>query len=224
MVRPVGSGTVAVMPETHDPLLEVLDEAPEDQEVPTAREEQGVNQAVAEYRRGDAREPEAEVHAGPHGWRILVTPEARHDLEQRDRDIQSIETAIRARDPKLSHRIISLATTASARPDATRFEIERLHRLIDDPERFRPLRLWRFPPYTVTLLRRCRAHPDQWIVGPGRSRIMVDRDAHTIVLLKVLRGTAARRSLLRRLLDLRLLPAFIRLIWTIRRTPRDGRR
>jgi hypothetical protein len=53
---------------------------------------------------------------------------------------------------------------------------------------------------------------------------MVDRDAHTIVLLKVLRGTAARRSLLRRLLDLRLLPAFIRLIWTIRRTPRDGRR
>jgi hypothetical protein len=211
------------MPEVHDPLLEVLDEAPEDEEVPTAREEQGANQAVAEYRRGDAREPDAVVQPGPHGWRILVTPEARRDLEQRDIDIRSVEAAIRARDPKLSHRI-SRATKASARPDATRSEIERIHRLIDDPERFRPLRLSRFPRYTVTLLRRCPAHPDQWIVGPGRSRIMVDRDAHTIVLLKVLRGTAARRSLLRRLLDLRLLPAFIRLIWTIRRTPRDGRR
>jgi hypothetical protein len=99
VVRPVRSGTVAVMPEVHDPLLEVLDEAPEDEEVPTAREEQGANQAVAEYRRGDARESEAVVQPGPHGWRILVTPEARHDLEQRDRDIQSIETAIRAKDP-----------------------------------------------------------------------------------------------------------------------------
>jgi hypothetical protein len=208
------------MPDLADLLLEVLDEAPDDQEMPTLPEEEGANQAVVEYQRGDAWMPDGNVQPTVTAWRILVTPEAGRDLELREADLRSVETAIRTRDPKLSDRI-ARATRASARRDAAQSEVERLRGLISRPDRFRPVRLSHFPRYDVIPLRRCPAHRDQWILGPGRSRILVDRGAHTIVLLKVLRGTAGRRNVFRKLLDLRFLPAFMRLLWTIRRTRQD---
>jgi hypothetical protein len=208
------------MPDLADLLLEVLDEAPDDEEKPTLPEEEGANQAVVEYRRGEAWMPDENVQPTVTAWRILVTPEAGRDLELREADLRSMERAIRTKDPNLSDRM-SRATGASARQDPAQSEIERLRGLISRPDRFRPVRLSRFPRYVVIPLRRCPAHPDQWILGPGRSRILVDRGAHTIVLLKVLRGTTGRRNVLRKLLDLRFLPAFMRLIWSIRRTRQD---
>jgi hypothetical protein len=208
------------MPDLADLLLEVLDDAPDDHEVPTLPEEEGANQAVAEYRRGDAWMPAGDVQPTGTAWRILVTPEAGHDLELRETNLRSMERAIRTRDPKLSDRI-ARATGTSVRRDAARSEVERLRRLIIRPERFRAVRLSRSPRYDAISLRRCPAHPDQWILGPGRSRVLVDRDAKTIVLLKVLSATAERRNMLGKLLDLRFFPAFLRLAWTVRRTRQD---
>lgn len=87
------------MPDLADLLLEVLDEAPEDQEMPTLPEEEGANQAVVEYRRGDAWMPDGNVQPTATAWRILVTPEAGHDLELREADLRSMERAIRTSGP-----------------------------------------------------------------------------------------------------------------------------
>ncbi len=200
------------MPDSADLLLQVLDEAPADREVPLPREEEGSKHAVAEYQRGEGREPAWGRQARPSGWRIVVTPEASRDLE-RQTDLDSVDPAAIDR--------LSRKMGTPFRPDATRYYLDQLRRLIERPERFRPQRLSRFPRYDVILLRRCAAHPDQWIFGSGRLRIMVDRSARTIVLLKVLHVAAQRRNVLRKLYDLRFLPMSIRAIREIRRAQRD---
>ena len=200
-------------------LLQVLDEAPDDLDTPRPGEEAASALAVAEYGRGEARQADVRGQPSAPAWRILITPEAGRDLEQREREIRTLEEAIRAKDPNLMDRVMA---RAPGRLDVRRYELNGLRRLIDRPERFRPQRLSHFPRYDVILLRRCPAHPDQWLVGAGRSRIMVDRDARAIVLLKVLPGTADRRNKPRKLLDLfRFLPMNIRLIRTIRRALRN---
>jgi hypothetical protein len=200
-------------------LLQVLDEAPDDLDTPRPGEEAASALAVAEYGRGEATQADVGGQPSATAWRILITPEAGRDLEQREREIRTLEEAIRAKDPNLMDRVMA---RAPGRLDVRRYELNGLRRLIDRPERFRPQRLSHFPRYDVILLRRCPAHPDQWLVGAGRSRIMVDRDARAIVLLKVLPGTADRRNKPRKLLDLfRFLPMNIRLIRTIRRALRN---
>jgi hypothetical protein len=201
-------------------LLQVLDEAPDDLDTPRPGEEAASALAVAEYGRGEATQADVGGQPSATAWRILITPEAGRDLEQREREIRTLEEVIRTRDPNLMDR---MTARAPAGLDIGRYVLNGLRRLIDRPERFRPQRLSHFPRYDVILLRRCPAHPDQWLVGAGgRSRIMVDRDARTIVLLKVLPGTADRRNKPRKLLDLfRFLPMNIRLIRTIRRARRN---
>ena len=200
-------------------LLQVLDEAPDDLDTPRPGEEAASALAVAEYGRGEARQADVRGQPSTPAWCILITPEAGRDLEQREREVRVLEEVIRTRDPNLMDRVTA---RAPARLDLRRNELNELRRLIDRPERFRPQPLSHFPRYDVILLRRCPAHPDQWLVGAGRSRIMVDRDARAIVLLKVLPGTADRRNKPRKLLDLfRFLPMNIRLIRTIRRARRS---
>jgi hypothetical protein len=209
------------MSDSGDILLQVLDEAPDDGGTPHPGEEEASALAVAEYGRGEAREADVGGQPSATMWRILVTPEARRDLGQREREIRTLEEAIRAKDPNLMDRVMA---RARGRLDVLRYELDGLRRLIEMPEGFRPQQLSHFPRYDVILLRRCPAHPDQWLVGAGRSRIMVDRDARAIVLLKVLPGTADRPNKLRKLLDLfRFLPMNIRLIRTVRRARRSDR-
>jgi hypothetical protein len=205
--------------DSSDLLLQVLDGAPDDGDTPHPGEEAASALAVAEYGRGEATQAGVGGQPSATAWRILITPEAGRDLEQREREIRTLEEVIRTRDPNLMDRVTA---RAPARLDIGRYELNGLRRLIDRPERFRPQRLSHFPRYDVALLRRCPAHSDQWLIGAGRSRIMVDRDARTIVLLKVLPETAKRRNILRNLLDLfRFLPMNIRLIRTIRRARRN---
>ena len=207
------------MSDSSELLLQVLDEAPDDRGMPRPGEEAASALAVAEYGRGEARQADVRGQPSAPAWRILITPEAGRDLEQREREVRVLEEVIRTRDPNLMDRVTA---RAPAGLDLGRYELNELRRLIDRPERFRPQRLSHFPRYDVILLRRCPAHPDQWLVGAGRSRIMVDRDARTIVLLKVLPGTADSRNKRRKLLDLiRFLPMNIRLIRTIRRARRS---
>jgi hypothetical protein len=211
--------SLALVAESGDVLLRVLDEAPEDTEAVHPDEEEGSNRAVAEYHRGEARAPDGGGQPSRTPWRILVTPEAGRDLEQRAQEINSVDTRIRTQHPDLYDRISHTIGT-SVEPDANRYYFDRLRQLIERPESFRPQRLSRFPRYDVIILHRCRAHQDQWIVGPGRSRVMVDRRAGAVILLKALRGAAYRPTLIRKLLNIRFLPMFIKQLRAARRSVR----
>jgi hypothetical protein len=69
--------------------------------------------------------------------------------------------------------------------DAATYIVKQLHQLVDSPDLYRLRRLSRWPRSDYHPVRKVRGRLDQWILGPGRFRFLVDRRQRRLVLLTV---------------------------------------
>jgi hypothetical protein len=69
--------------------------------------------------------------------------------------------------------------------DAAIYIVKQLHQLVHRPDLYRPRRLSLWPRFDYHPLRRVRGRLDQWVLGPGRFRFLVDSRQRRLVLLTV---------------------------------------